>query len=78
MSFLGWRRWPTPACIFLKPVFIIANPGVKFQIVKPLWPFFVAAGIVSYGVAKLQYTAVRCPSRLCRFIFNVFMTLYST
>ncbi|KAJ6501650.1 ATPase, F0 complex, subunit J, partial [Mycena vitilis] len=50
MAFLGWRKWPTPASF-----------SADYNILKPLWPFMVAASISLYGISKLQDMSVRSP-----------------
>ncbi|KAH7872340.1 uncharacterized protein C8R40DRAFT_1052922 [Lentinula edodes] len=46
MSFLGYRKWPTPASFF--------SP-------RPMWPFMAAGAITVYYVAKIQDMAIRSP-----------------
>ncbi|KAH9910786.1 ATPase, F0 complex, subunit J [Epithele typhae] len=46
MSFLGLRKWPTPARLLL-------------HVLKPMWPFIAASVVTAFGVSTLQDMAVR-------------------
>ncbi|CDO70328.1 hypothetical protein BN946_scf184843.g17 [Trametes cinnabarina] len=60
MSFLGLRKWPTPAR--LSPLllgFRLLTYLRTNQVLKPMWPFIVASGLTFYLVSKAQDMGVK-------------------
>ncbi|PPQ64813.1 LOW QUALITY PROTEIN: hypothetical protein CVT26_002645 [Gymnopilus dilepis] len=62
MSFLGLRKWPTPARLF--PPRLCYAPSSHIVpslpcIVKPLWPFMAAGTITAYLILKAQESGIR-------------------
>ncbi|KAJ3826822.1 ATP synthase j chain-domain-containing protein [Lentinula raphanica] len=53
MSFLGYRKWPTPASS--------SSKTMRTSVLRPMWPFMIAGSITIYYVAKIQDMAVRSP-----------------
>ncbi|KAL6300234.1 ATPase, F0 complex, subunit J [Sparassis latifolia] len=47
MSFLGLRKWPTPAC------------SSHRNVARPLWPFIAAGSITFYLVSLAQDAGVK-------------------